>query len=103
MSLGLADWLRENMLECPNKAMTGYDCPGCGMQRSFIALIEGHLVESFLLYPPLIPIMVTLVLLVHHLLFKRPLVLKLLLYSFYVTAGTIFINFAIKYFFTGLN
>lgn len=42
--------------------MTGLDCPGCGFQRSLLALLKGDLQKSFQLYPPAIPILVTLVL-----------------------------------------
>ena len=26
--------------KCPIKAITGYDCPGCGLTRSFVCLIK---------------------------------------------------------------
>ncbi|MDR6785886.1 hypothetical protein ABIE26_004645 [Pedobacter africanus] len=46
-------------LPCPFKALTGFDCPGCGFQRSFFALLKGDLQESFHLYPPTIPLLIT--------------------------------------------
>lgn len=33
-------------------------CPGCGMQRSAIALLKGEVGESLRLYPALIPLLV---------------------------------------------
>jgi cytosine/uracil/thiamine/allantoin permease len=39
------------MLSCPSKYITGFDCPGCGFQRSVLALINGNLSESLQLYP----------------------------------------------------
>jgi hypothetical protein len=39
------------MLSCPSKYITGFDCPGCGFQRSLLALINGNLSESLQLYP----------------------------------------------------
>jgi len=50
-------WLREHLLPCPFKYFTGIDCPGCGFQRSVIALIQGDLHKSFQIYPPAIPLM----------------------------------------------
>jgi hypothetical protein len=44
-------------LPCPFKYVTGIDCPGCGFQRSVVALIQGDLHQSFLLYPPAIPLL----------------------------------------------
>lgn len=46
-------------LPCPFKYLTGYDCPGCGFQRSFLALLRGNLQESLHLYPATIPLLLT--------------------------------------------
>ncbi|WP_285059583.1 DUF2752 domain-containing protein [Pedobacter ginsengisoli] len=48
------------LLPCPFKYLTGADCPGCGFQRSVIALAHGDLKESLNFYPPAIPLLVTL-------------------------------------------
>lgn len=34
-------------LKCLIKALTGYDCPFCGFQRSVLALIRGDFVVAF--------------------------------------------------------
>jgi hypothetical protein len=57
-SINLFNWLQNHLLPCPFKTITGIDCPGCGFQRSLIALIEGNLAKSWLLYPPTIPLLV---------------------------------------------
>ncbi|MGI6054510.1 MAG: DUF2752 domain-containing protein [Clostridium sp.] len=59
-------WLKEGLLrtvlELQNTAgqgnmpclfytATGFYCPGCGGTRAFRAFLEGHLVQSFLLHP----------------------------------------------------
>jgi hypothetical protein len=36
---------------CQMKLLTGLDCPGCGLTRSFIALAHGQFVESFRFNP----------------------------------------------------
>jgi hypothetical protein len=36
---------------CPFKAITGIDCPGCGMTRAIISLIEGNPGNAFLYNP----------------------------------------------------
>ncbi|MEJ7739123.1 MAG: DUF2752 domain-containing protein [Chitinophagaceae bacterium] len=50
-------WLEANMLSCPSKKYLYIECPGCGLQRSFLALLKGDLMNSFLLYPATIPIL----------------------------------------------
>ncbi len=50
-------WLQNHLIPCPFKYLTGIDCPGCGFQRSVIALIQGNFHKSFLLYPPAIPLL----------------------------------------------
>jgi len=62
--------LENHLLPCPFKALTGMDCPGCGLQRSFLALLQGHLSESFLFYPALIPVIITFIFLFLHLKFR---------------------------------
>jgi Protein of unknown function (DUF2752) len=57
-------WLESHLLACPIKAAVGMDCPGCGFQRSFMALLRGDLASSWDHYPPLLPFLATLVLLV---------------------------------------
>ncbi|WP_431293591.1 DUF2752 domain-containing protein [Pedobacter sp. P26] len=56
-SINLVDWLQNHLISCPFKALTGIDCPGCGFQRSFIALVQGDLSKSWSLYPPTIPLL----------------------------------------------
>jgi hypothetical protein len=50
-------WLQNHLLPCPFKYLTGIDCPGCGFQRSVIALLQGDLHKSFSLYPAAIPLL----------------------------------------------
>lgn len=39
------------MPKCPFKLLTSYDCPACGNQRAFHALLHGNIVEAFLSNP----------------------------------------------------
>ncbi len=54
-------WLQNHLLACPFKKLTGYDCPGCGFQRSLIALLQGNFNESLHYYPATIPLIVVAV------------------------------------------
>jgi len=57
-SLLFISWLQDHLLPCPFKYLTGIDCPGCGFQRSMVALLKGDIHQSFLLYPPAIPLLI---------------------------------------------
>jgi len=56
MFLSIASWLESHMLSCPFKELTGYDCPGCGLQRSFIALLKGDVIEAVMIFPAIFPL-----------------------------------------------
>ncbi|WP_207496680.1 DUF2752 domain-containing protein [Segetibacter sp. SYSU D00508] len=66
----ILDWLEKHLLQCPTKALLNIDCPGCGIQRSFLLLVKGNIVESILMYPALIPILFLLIYTILHLRYK---------------------------------
>lgn len=43
--------LEDYMLPCLNKKLFGFDCLGCGLQRSIALLINGQFLEAFVMYP----------------------------------------------------
>ncbi|MDE6555844.1 MAG: DUF2752 domain-containing protein [Duncaniella sp.] len=52
------------MPKCTMKALTGWECPGCGFQRAVHALLHGQFIDAFLCNPFLwlvIPYVVALV------------------------------------------
>ena len=52
--MDFASWLEHHYLTCSFKEVSGIDCLGCGMQRSFVSLLRGDIYESVLYYPPLL-------------------------------------------------
>lgn len=68
-SKGFVHWLENHLLSCPFKQLTGADCPGCGFQRSVVALLRGDIVNSFKLYPATIPFIGLMLFLLLHLKF----------------------------------
>lgn len=58
----LALWFESHQQTCIFKNYWGFECPGCGFQTSLIALLRGQWTESFLIYPMLIPILLTILL-----------------------------------------
>ena len=56
MRLATFFWIAEDyMLPCLTKKFLGFDCPGCGLQRSVAFLLQGDFVASFEMYPALFP------------------------------------------------
>lgn len=56
---GFTQWLQNHLLTCPFKSLTGIDCPGCGFQRSVVAILQGNLHLSLQYYPATIPLFIT--------------------------------------------
>ncbi|WP_316798570.1 DUF2752 domain-containing protein [Pedobacter frigidisoli] len=60
-------WLSHHLFACPFKTYFGFDCPGCGFQRSVISLFKGNFEESFRFYPATIPILMIALFTIMHL------------------------------------
>lgn len=95
---GIVDWLEEHLMACPYKKYFNIDCMGCGMQRSFIELLKGNLVESFMLYPALLPIIAMILFLPLHLVFKFKHGARVLKYFFIFNISIVVISYIIKIF-----
>jgi hypothetical protein len=57
----MIDWLEHHLLSCFFKSTFGIECPGCGLQRSFISLLKGNFLESLHYHAALIPFILTLI------------------------------------------
>ena len=67
------------------------------MQRSIIELLRGNFLESIKLYPPLIPMIILLVLLIINLKVNSIALQKVLKYFFIAEVIIIFINYILKF------
>lgn len=88
--------IKDYMLQCPTKQWLHIDCPGCGLQRSVVALFKGDFLLSWELYPPTLFILATFGMLIIHLAFSPrygSFILKLL---FVITTITISANYIYK-------
>ena len=92
----MIEWLRQHMLECFFAQQFGVPCPGCGIQRSFLLLLEGEVWASIKMYPPLFPTLFILGFLAVHLVkgFERGGVV--LRNSFILTVLLMIVNFFTK-------
>jgi hypothetical protein len=70
MLLSVITWLESHQGTCSFREMTGIECPGCGLQRSILALLRGDLAGSILQFPALLPLAAMFLFLGIHLVFK---------------------------------
>jgi hypothetical protein len=70
MLLSVITWLESHQSTCSFREMTGIECPGCGLQRSILALLRGDLAGSILQFPALLPLAAMFLFLGIHLVFK---------------------------------
>jgi|LauGreDrversion4_2_1035121.scaffolds.fasta_scaffold32304_4 hypothetical protein len=59
------------MLDCYFKKYFFIDCPSCGMQRAIESLFHGEILKSISFNAALIPLMVTFLILIFQLFFKK--------------------------------
>lgn len=63
-------FLQGHLLACPSRRYLHIDCPGCGLQRSILALLRGDLAGSLHYHPAGILVLLTFVLLPLQLIFR---------------------------------
>jgi len=89
-------WLEQNSTSCVYKTMFGYECPGCGGQRSFVLLLRGEFAESFAMYPALIPFLCLAIFVLAAIAFKIPKAMQVIKYGFLSVMGLIFLSYFYK-------
>ncbi|OFX60029.1 MAG: hypothetical protein A2046_02280 [Bacteroidetes bacterium GWA2_30_7] len=92
----LIRWFENHLQPCFWKKHFGVECFGCGMQRSFVELLKGNIIESLKLYPALIPIIFLFSFLFLHVIFKYKNGAFILKISFIFTIIIIVTNFIFK-------
>jgi hypothetical protein len=85
------------MLPCFTKQLWGFDCPGCGLQRAIVFLIQGEFGAAFEMYPAIYPMLFLLGFIALDKLvsfkFSHIITISLAL----ITAGTIITNYILKF------
>ncbi|RKD96983.1 DUF2752 domain-containing protein [Marinifilum flexuosum] len=93
-------WLEKLQFPCTFKKHMGISCPGCGFQSALIELLKGNICESILIYPALIPILVTILLFFIKLKISSKLISITLRSSFFLSIILILSNYIIKLIFS---
>lgn len=84
------------MLACPSKKWLHLECPGCGLQRSVIALLRGDMHTSLSLYPATIPLLTLLMFGALHLRFDFRHGATVVKYLYMGTAAIVFVFYIYK-------
>jgi hypothetical protein len=90
------EFLQQHLLSCPTKKYLHIECPGCGFQRSFVALLEGEPGLSFKLYPALLPLLGLWIFVVLHLVFRFKNGAFIIKYLFLFCALIILVNYVLR-------
>jgi len=53
----IIQFIESHLLTCPSRSFLHMDCPGCGLQRSFLALLKGNITQSLHYHPAIIPML----------------------------------------------
>jgi len=83
-------------IACPIRDVYGFDCFGCGFQRSLTELMHGNFLKSFEFYPPLIPLLIFFLSFLIHLAVPVKNGNKILKYLFLTASISVILNFSIK-------
>ncbi|MCF8297546.1 MAG: DUF2752 domain-containing protein [Saprospiraceae bacterium] len=97
------EWLESNMQSCFYRRYFGIECPGCGMQRAFVELLKGNLLQSLKIYPALLPTIFLFFYLILHLVYKYKNGAFVLKISFIFTVSLMVINYILKVIFVLSN
>ena len=92
----LITWLEKHLQPCFYKETLGFECPGCGMQRSLIELLKGDFLQSLKLYPGLVPMLIMFFFFILHVYFNFKNGANILKYMFIGNISIIVISYIIK-------
>ena len=88
--------MEKYMLPCLNKKYLGFECMGCGLQRSVSLLLKGDLVEAFYMYPAIYPLIFLFSVLVINQFFTIKYANRSIIFLAIVTVATMIISYALK-------
>jgi len=92
----MIEWLEAHMGSCVFVEYYNIECPGCGIQRAFIALLKGEIIQSLHLFPALIPYLATLFLMMLQLMFKWKNGGTLVMWGFVSSVITMVISYIVR-------
>lgn len=88
--------LEDYMLPCLNKKMFGFECPGCGFQRSLALVSKGEFQEAFFMFPAIYTTILFVFVVALHFYLKKKITSKILIILAIVNVITMIIAYVIK-------
>lgn len=85
------------MLPCFTKKLFGFDCPGCGLQRSLVHLVNGEFGAAFEMYPAIYPMLVLFSFIAFDKMFSFKFSNVITILLMVTTVATILINYILKF------
>lgn len=84
------------MLPCLNKKLFGFECLGCGMQRSLLFIARGEFIEAFKMYPAIYTILLFFILIGYNFFSKKKIESKIIYSLAIVNISIIIISYLFK-------
>lgn len=88
--------IEDYMLPCVNKALFGFECMGCGIQRSLYLIVQGEFLAAFFMYPAIYPLALLLATISINIFKKIKYYNKIITILALITVITIIVSFTIK-------
>lgn len=88
--------MEEYMLPCMNKKYLGFECMGCGIQRSIALILRGEFVDAFYMYPAIYPLVLLFSLLILNQFISIKYANKSIIILAILTVATIIVSYIIK-------
>jgi len=84
------------MIPCLNKKLFGFECLGCGMQRSFVFLLKGEFIAAFKMYPAIYTLIPLFILIGVNIFYKFKYANRIINILAIISVATIIISYIIK-------
>lgn len=88
--------MEEYMLPCLNKKYLGFECMGCGIQRSIAHLFKGEFIDAFMMYPAIYPLLALLSVLALNQFISFKYANKSIIFLSILSVGTIIVSYILK-------
>lgn len=88
--------IEDYMLPCMNKKLFGFDCPGCGLQRSVVHLARGEFTAAFEMYPAIYALVVLVLFVITSQFVKFRYDTQIKIFLGILTGATIIISYILK-------
>jgi hypothetical protein len=84
------------MIPCLNKKLFGFECLGCGLQRSVALLFRGEFIEAFKMYPAVFTLIPLFILIGINIFYKFKNAIRIINILAIATVSIIIVSYIIK-------